>query len=183
MLFKKSNLERWRKREPSRTKVFITCMASSGCGFAYRFTAHSHSTLYFNSTLVEHSPQKVSTSGTRQVSRKDRMVPHWSMTGIWSFSRMFRTEPEPRWLFSSLTLSLCFPPSLSIHSGEVQVPCAGFQCHSADVIPGRHHGALPHRPVAPGRPGILLLLHERQSHSGTGRAGRKHNSCVHRRNY
>lgn len=65
----------------------------------------------------------------------------------------------------SFLFLLSFP-----HSGKVQVTGAEFLCHQADIFPGRYHGSVPHRPVAPGLPRTLPLLYERQSYTGTCRS-------------
>lgn len=62
---------------------------------------------------------------------------------------------------------ILFLYSFLIHSRKVQVTGQEFQCHPADIFPGRHHRAIPHRPVASGLPWTLPLLYERQSHTGT----------------
>lgn len=65
----------------------------------------------------------------------------------------------------SFLFLLSFP-----HSRKVQVTGAEFLCHQADIFPGRYHGSVPHRPVAPGLPRTLPLLYERQSYTGMCRS-------------
>lgn len=64
--------------------------------------------------------------------------------------------------FSLLHLFFCFVAS----SRKDEAAGSDFLRHPPHVFSGRHHGAVPHWPVAPGLPRTLPLLYERQSHTG-----------------
>lgn len=65
--------------------------------------------------------------------------------------------------FSLSYLFFCFVAA----SRKVEAAGSDFLRHPPHVLSGRHHGAVPHRPVAPGLARTLPLLYERQSHTGT----------------
>lgn len=65
--------------------------------------------------------------------------------------------------FSLSYLFFCFVAA----SRKVEAAGSDFLRHPPHVLSGRHHGAVPHRPVAPGLARSLPLLYERQSHTGT----------------
>lgn len=65
--------------------------------------------------------------------------------------------------FSLWYLFFCFVAA----SRKVEAAGSDFLRHPPHVLSGRHHGAVPHRPVAPGLARTLPLLYERQSHTGT----------------
>lgn len=65
--------------------------------------------------------------------------------------------------FSLSYLFFCFVAA----GRKVEAAGSDFLRHPPHVLSGRHHGAVPHRPVAPGLARTLPLLYERQSHTGT----------------